>query len=312
MTIADPDTASLRCAAVIREAGIDPIGTAGSYAGYLLVEWPLPWPRDLGDDPVLADLHAALRGTGIRLQGLVPRTGDGGPRRVIRHALPEGPEAQAGFAGYRRSERVVAADELLDAALALAAGDGDPTPAGTADDVLVCTHGKRDVCCGSLGTSLVLELTDGLRGPEGDARLWRTSHTGGHRFAPTAIVLPQGTTWAFLDVDALRRITARQGPLDDLLPRYRGCPALGSPAVQAVEREAFADVGWAWLDWRRQGEELADGTTLVTGTSPGGEERSWSAVVEVARLVPVPECGLPIDAAKKSEPELRVRDVRRG
>lgn len=306
-----PDATSLRCADVIRAAGVDPIGTAGSYDGYLLLEWPQPWPRDLGEVAELAPVHEALAGTGLRLQGLVPahtRTTD---RRVIRYARPPGD----GFAGFRRTERVVPAEEVVAAAASLAAGgdgdDGDAGEAAVQGDVLVCTHGKRDVCCGSRGTALALELAGDASWAAGGTRLWRTSHTGGHRFAPTAVVLPQGTVWAYLDADALGRIVGRRGPLEDLLPRYRGCSGVGPAAVQALEREAFAEVGWPWLDWRRRGEVHADGTATLTATSPDGETRTWTAAIEVARSVPVPECGLPPEAATKSEPELRVRGLHR-
>ena len=71
-TAAATGAASLRCSAVIREAGVDPIGTAGTYRGYLLLEWPLPWPRDLSEIPELSPVLEALAGTGLRLQGLVP------------------------------------------------------------------------------------------------------------------------------------------------------------------------------------------------------------------------------------------------
>jgi len=306
--VSDAVDPSLRCSQVIREAGVDPVGTAGSYHGFLLLEWPLPWPRDLSEVPALEPVHAALAGTGLRLQGLVPLFGDGEARRVICYRRPRG----TGFAGYERAEHLVPEERVVDAAIELArGGDGDPAwaRAPITDDVLVCTHGRRDVCCGSQGTALVLELSADPTRFGGSIRLWRTSHTGGHRFAPTGIVLPQGTVWAHLDADALRRITRREGPLDDLLPRYRGCPAVGPPAVQALEREAFAEIGWEWLDWHRWGEAGDDGTATVTGESPGGDRRTWTAEVEVARMVPVPECGLPIDAAKKSEPELRVRAV---
>lgn len=295
----------MRCSTWIREQGVDPIGTAGSYDGYLLLEWPLPWPRDLSEVPALAPVLDALVGTGLRLQGLVPLDGDEEARRVIRYARRPGP----GFAGFERAERLVPVDGVVDAAIALASGaDGDPSGARAAstDDVLVCTHGTRDVCCGSLGTALVLALSQDPARFGSTVRLWRTSHTGGHRFAPTAIVLPQGTVWAYLDDDALRRVVWREGPLDDLLPRYRGCAGLGSPAVQVLEREAFGDVGWGWLDWTRSGEELDDGGVRLEATSPAGERRSWEGVVDVTRQVPVPECGRPIEEAKKSEPELHV------
>lgn len=299
------EDAAVRCSAWIREQGVDPIGTAGCYAGYLLLEWPLPWPRDLSEVPDLAPVHEAMAGTGLRLQGLVPIFGDEEARRVIRYTPKPGP----GFSGYERAERLVPVDGVEDAAIDLArggAGDPDWARAAITDDVLVCTHGKRDVCCGSQGTALVLELSADPARFGGPIRLWRTSHTGGHRFAPTAIVLPQGTMWAFLDADALSRIVGREGPLDDLLPRYRGCPGLASPAVQALEREAFGEVGWEWLDWSRSGEPLDGGRVRLDAESPTGERRSWEATVEVARQVPVPECGHPIEDAKKSEPELRV------
>jgi hypothetical protein len=209
----------------------------------------------------------------------------------------------------------VPVDRVEDAAIELAqGGPGDPQWARAAitDDVLVCTHGKRDVCCGSQGTALVMALSADPARFGGTVRLWRTSHTGGHRFAPTAIVLPQGTAWAFLDADALRRIVGREGPLDDLLPRYRGCPGVGPAAVQVLEREAFRSIGWGWLDWWRSGSVVdADaGLVRIDATSPAGEARTWEGVVEIARQVPVPECGAPIEAAKKAEPEYRLVSLR--
>jgi len=134
----------------------------------------------------------------------------------------------------------------------------------------------------------------------------RTSHTGGHRFAPTAIVLPQGTAWAFVDDDALRRIVARSGPLDDLLPRYRGFSGLMSAPVQALDRAAFAAVGWDWLEHRRRGEELGDGRVRLEAIAPDGATSVWEGVVEVSRVLPVPDCGHPISEAKKTESELRL------
>jgi hypothetical protein len=297
-----------RCSAWIREQEVDPIGSAGSFSGYLLLEWPLPWPRDLSEISDLAPVHAALAGSGLRLQGLVPLFGDEEARRVIRYTPTAGP----GFGGYERAERIVTLERVVDTAVELALGaPGEPdwARAAVTHDVLVCTHGSRDTCCGAQGTALVMELSADPARFGGAIRLWRTSHTGGHRFAPTAIFLPQGTMWASMDTDAMRRIVAREGPLDDLLPRYRGCPGMASPAIQAIEREAFAEVGWDWLRWHRVGEHLDDGRVRVTGTSPTGEEAWWEGAVELRRDVPVPDCGRPIAEAKKSEAELAVVDL---
>ena len=67
-------------------------------------------------------------------------------------------------------------------------------------------------------------------------------------------------------------------------------------------------MGWAWLDHRRAGSvvERSDAGSRVRldGIAPDGSRASFEATVEVARLVPVPDCGKPPSAARKSEPEL--------
>ena len=285
-----------RCAEWAREMGVDPVGTAGLYGGFLLVEWPLPWPRDASEVEALGAVHEALAGTGIRLQLVVPRA-DAPTRTTVLHRRT--PDAAGWFTRFDRVARAVDPGDVAAAAADLVAtGTGDTEPF---TDVLVCGHGARDRCCGSLGTALALGSLAAGR------IVRRTSHTGGHRFAPTGIVLPDATTWAFLDDESLARIVDRNGPLDDLLPRYRGCAALGPPAVQAVERVAFGEIGWSWLDHRRRGIELGDGRVRLEAVSPTGEELTWEAEVEPGRLLPVPECGRPPESAPKSEAEVVVR-----
>jgi hypothetical protein len=236
--------ASVRCAQWARAECVDPIGTAGSYDGWLLVETPLPWPREF---PVAE--------RNWRFQAVVP---DGQGRRSFGYERPAG----KWFTAFTGPERAV----------------------------LVCSHGKRDVCCGSLGTVLARGVSiDGVR-------VWRTSHLGGHRFAPTAVVLPEGTAWAFLDADRLRRIVERDGPPP--VDCYRGCSGLTSPAGQAVERLALAEAGWAVLDHPRRAVDLGDGRTRLEVQGLG----EWEATVCAGRRLPVPDCSSP----GKVETELRV------
>src|SRR5262245_33807 len=49
-----------RCSDFARAEDLDPAGTAGSYAGFGVVELPLPWPRDVGAQPEVAPAAAAL------------------------------------------------------------------------------------------------------------------------------------------------------------------------------------------------------------------------------------------------------------
>lgn len=337
----------LRCSTYSRTAGIDPIGTAGCYRGYLLVEWPLPWPRDLSEIPALAPVAAAASGAGLRLQGLV--AGDGSSRTVICYSAPSGP-----FRRYQRSELVVEPGEVADAAMGLAeaAGraddpaDGEGSSSGSAradrvreatafdppiHDVLVCTHGRRDRCCGSLGTSLASELAAELAPQIGSGReetgvapgaelavtrLWRTSHTGGHRFAPTAIVLPEGTVWGMLEPGALLRVLERSASPSDVLPHYRGCAGLAAPQLQVLERRVIAARGWEVLDAARSGriepidEEGWSAVTLDVAFAEGHTE-TYRAEVGVGRTVSIPDCGEPVELSNKVEMEQALRHFAR-
>jgi hypothetical protein len=286
-----------RCSTWARTQGLDPIGTIGTYAGYILVEWPLPWPRDAAAVPELADVAALARQHRLRLQLITPVSGAAEDRVVLyrRNAT--------GVTGFTRSSRRVEGYDTVKEVVEdlVAAG---PSDADAERDLLICGHGSRDRCCGSLGTGLALAAArdlalDGLR-------LWRTSHTGGHRFAPTAILLPEGTSWAFLDVDSLARVVHRRGPIGDVLASYRGCSALPSPAVQVLEREALAEMGWVVFDSERTGADGADGRAHVEVRTPHGEVRQWEGTVTVARRVPMPACGQGPSPTDKEESEYSV------
>jgi hypothetical protein len=44
------------CASWGRRIGVEPAGTATQFDVLLLVEHPLPWPRDVAVDPLLSEL----------------------------------------------------------------------------------------------------------------------------------------------------------------------------------------------------------------------------------------------------------------
>lgn len=59
--------------------------------------------------------------------------------------------------------------------------------------LLVCANSRRDVCCAVRGRPVAMESSSQRPG-----RVWECSHTGGHRFAPTGVLLPNGQTFARL------------------------------------------------------------------------------------------------------------------
>lgn len=290
-------TGSLRCSAWARTQALDPGGTAGSYSGYLVADIPLPWPRDVSEVPEVAGLADLLEGSGLRVQATVP---DGDRRCVTLY------ERDAGEWTGELTARTVGIKTDLSSAVRELLGGGGGVLRGT--DLLVCGHGRRDVCCGSSGTDLAVEL--GRNGLPGGSRLHRTSHTGGHRFAPTFIVLPEATLWAFADADLVDRVLSRRGDAADVADRYRGCSGLHGARVQVLEREVLREVGWDLLDWVRHGEEPDGDTARLHAVDGDGRRRAWEAEVTPGRIMPVPDCGRPIEESRKTETEWEVHGFR--
>jgi hypothetical protein len=302
--------AAPRCSDAARATTLDPAGTAGSYTDFLLIEHQLPWPRDVAELPVVATFADALdaaaqAGRRVRVQAVLPRAGllDPIARRVVHLTVPD----LAWFEGFARAEVTTTADGVGAACGAFLHGDVPPDAylaPGATRDVLVCTHGRRDRCCGSLG----LETLARLGALSSDVRVWRTSHTGGHRFAPTGITFPDGIFWAYLDDDVLRRIVGHVGDATEIAPHHRGCSALDSPAAQALDRGAFAEFGWDWLATKRTSRTVATAigwdvelryeSVAATGVLTGS--------VDVVRNFPIVDCGGEATGNEKVQAELRV------
>jgi len=300
---------TLRCAPWTRAQGVDPIGSAGWFDAVLLVEWPLPWPTDVAEIPALALASADPR---ARVMTVVPQADGGaadGLTRVV-HRRRVGTNRLEGV-----DHRVAQAEvpELLARLLDAIHEDtiGWSSAVGVAPpEVLVCAHGRRDPCCGRWGTLLHVELAARSTA----ARVWRGSHTGGHRFAPTAITFPEGRAWAYVDADLLDGVIARTSDLHELLPHDRGTTALDMWA-QVVERALFGRAGWAWLDHEVSDvrTDVADdgrsAVVQVAWTAPDGSTGRATGEVVVTRTIPVLVCGLPPEAAKKSSVELALQSL---
>lgn len=107
----------------------------------------------------------------------------------------------------------------------------------SADPVLfVCTNGKRDQCCAIKGRDIV----DTLRpDKELTGQVYEASHLGGHRFAPTALLLPYGEMFGRLTVDATRQLLQQSwsGHMDPAFSRGRSAlPAWAQAAKLEVRR----------------------------------------------------------------------------
>ena len=139
------------------------------------------------------------------------------------------------------------------------AAHGQLPPWGTKDDaplLLVCTNSRRDRCCAIEG----LPLAEGLAAGPHARRVLEVNHLGGHRFAPTAMLLPSGNVFGRLDLATATEVldaaaTGRIGAMDHLRGRTSAAPPAQSAAI-AVRRGFDVD-GLDDIDvLRRVGEHV--------------------------------------------------------
>jgi hypothetical protein len=283
---------ALTCSAVNLFEHVDPIGSAGTYDRLVLVECALPWPEDVSSIPALA---SAGGDKGTRVLAVVPSPGrDPASRRVTVWTA----SGTGGFHGTELEFDCGAGcdpDEHIASVVRGAQHDHISVVGPARAQVLVCTHGRRDRCCGSLGTSLFLDIAD--RWPDIEVR--RSSHLGGHRFAPTAVVLPDGRCWAHLSDELISGIVERSLTPATAAPHLRGSMPIDEWA-QVADRALFERVGWQWLDRAATftTSVAPDSTTAqVTVTWVGGSATALVAVVGIEALV---ECGTGLPTGKQS------------
>ncbi|MGJ7907087.1 sucrase ferredoxin [Actinopolyspora sp. H202] len=218
-------------------------GTAAVATSWLCLEQPGPWGGDALvrshlDPDIGARLAERAAATGVRVQlirkpGRHPDTGVDAPRTVyFAHTRP-------GASWLRRTELTDPAELLNLDFEAFARGEhggwGSPT---TEPVLLVCTNGRRDQCCALRGISLLREM-----GPRHEDKLWETTHTGGHRFAPTGVVLPSGYNYGRLTphgVDAVLSAAAA-GKMTTAHCRGRSAFSQRAQVAELALREALGE-----------------------------------------------------------------------
>ncbi len=243
---------------------------------WLLIEHPGPWPERPAEaefPPPLRAAVAAAADLGIRIQ-LIRRPGrrlasaaarrhapdaDGQNRRADPIPLPFG--IYLGWSGGPRpwlARHTVAAPgdlaglDLAGLALGRPAGTGEPVPGPL---LLVCAHGRRNVCCARLGRPLAAALAS----RHGTA-VWETTHVGGDRHAANLVILPHGLYYGPVDWSSAEAAIDAYHRGEIVLDRFRG--RAGQPeSVQAAE----------YVIRRRTGLRRID--DVLTGTQAAPQRR---------------------------------------
>ncbi len=211
----DPAAQGPRCSDAARERRDPMLGTAPTQRRFLLVEQESGWAYDgfpstpLPDD-VKAEVLERAAALDVRVM-LIRRPGRQSSSVcymrswcVVDTQAPRGHRVTWGtfaypaelLAGLDRLEQLARWEEegTDPASTGVPGGDDEPL-------VLVCTHGRKDVCCALRGRPVAAATAE--RRPE---QTWECSHTGGDRFAANIVLLPDGATYGGLDVDLAGRV----------------------------------------------------------------------------------------------------------
>lgn len=265
----------VRCSDGSHDAGEQLAGSAPHAVAWLALEQSGPWgAKAFTDSHLDPDVGRAIEQTaaahGVR-PALVRRPG----RHADAHGR-DGSDARRVLAAHTTPGRswllegTVAdpADLLALDWSALRDGDRDSVrrslPTLVESDrshLLVCTNGTRDLCCAAKGRPVAL----GVAALQPD-RVWEVTHTSGHRFAPTAVLLPAGTLHGRLDVAAAEELLHAADRGETVVAGSRGrstWPAAGQVAEIAV-REAI--------------DETCLDTLTVRDVSAAGEH-AWDVTV---------------------------------
>ncbi len=236
------------CSILSQAADEPPTGSATQVSAWFLLEVDAAWGRKATDEnelppAVQAHLRAhldAVPGARAQLIKQTPRP----ERRGIAFfvAVPDAqPPALYAF-------RLADYENLTALDLTTMVGGGAAFERYRSDErlLIVCTNGKRDACCAKFG----LETYEALSRLGGEL-VWRTTHLGGHRFAPNVVCLPDGLMYGRVSADSAAPLldACRAGRID--LGHFRGRSAYdeGAQVAEHLLRErtgltALTRCGW--------------------------------------------------------------------
>ncbi|WP_169796942.1 sucrase ferredoxin [Janibacter corallicola] len=240
------------------------MGTAVPAPYWLLVGHPGPWPRKPIDAEPLTEvagpLSKQLGRVGARLQ-LVR------PHGRVEEAVREGRTPLPVFLVDVRRGLVGRSTWHSPEDLVELAGRFEDLPNPSEEPLfLVCTHGRKDVCCAISGRVVAAVLDDVLPGA-----VWETSHLGGDRFAGNVALLPEGSMYGRVDGDTAPRVVLDHldGRVD--LDRWRGRSSWHPAAQVVVHRLLGEDPRVRLADLPDPHVEvLADDVFRVTVQAPQG------------------------------------------
>ena len=262
----DSSSNSQLCSVFSKEVDEDPGGSAPTWDRLVVMELKQPWKKNVTDTPhcpvSISESLERIKESRISTQFLCvlpdKEYSVEGYSRVMLFYKPE-----TEFSKYEKDEFLVPIDKntelvetLLEHQTEIEQFRHYRQNTQNIRDILVCTHGSRDTCCGSFGFPIYSSLKQMCTATPGDIRIWRVSHLGGHHFAPNLVDLPSGRYWCRLDTDELDTLISQSNSISTLKKSYRGWAGFQTTHEQIVEREILIHEGWDW------GKRLISGKVL--------------------------------------------------
>ncbi len=251
------------CSDASKCAQEDIIGTASNYQTYVLIECCVPWEYEAFNSKQipqnLKDLIQEVEYSKRKIRFLLinsDRTKYANQRKVLIYDNKH----QELFGGNEKHEfNTDSIDKVAGIVRSYLAGDVPDceTENQPSRDILVCTHGSHDTCCARYGNPFYAEAVDLVSELElNDVRVWKSSHFGGHRMAPTAIDLTDGRYYGNLDRTSFQSLLTRTGDIECLNKIYRGWGILQNE-IQVFERELIMLYGWDWFNYKVTGQMIS-------------------------------------------------------
>lgn len=248
------------CADASKCALEDIIGSGSNYQTYVLIECCLPWESEAFNSKEvpqnLRDLVEEVEHSKQKIRFLLINSETNKCAQTRKVLIYDNKNREL-FGGYEKREfnadSIYKVAEIVKSYLAGEVPDCE-IENQLSRDILICTHGSHDICCARYGNPFYAQAKAVISELElSEIRLWKSSHFGGHRFAPTAIDLPDGRYYGNLDRPSFKSILTRTGDIECLNKVYRGWGILPT-AIQVLERELMLRYGWDWFNYKVAGQ----------------------------------------------------------
>jgi hypothetical protein len=259
------------CADFSRQAGEDIIGSATPFQTYILIECPTPWASEAFDSKLipanLKDLITEIKQSQLSIRFLLIESKQLLPHSYTKLLIYDQNREEFSKGYSKREFNVETLEQVAGVVRNYLAGESVDCEeeTRTTRDILVCTHGSHDKCCARYGNPFYAKAVATVSELNlHQVRIWKASHFGGHRFAPTAIDLPEGRYYGVLNHESLQSILMRTGEVECFNKVYRGWGILPTQ-IQVLERELILRYGWNWFNYKVVGkiiEQNAEKTVI--------------------------------------------------